>query len=93
MAPRVLCLVANMHECRPQASAALEKDLQSLDEQKKNTVRAVQNRPVIFSHPVYQYLQKRYSIEGKSVFWEPDVMPDEAMWQELNKLIRDHPAK
>ncbi len=72
---------------------ALKSDLQLLDEQMQNTVRAAQDRPVIFSHPVYQYLQKRYGINGKSVHWEPDVMPDEAMWQELNQLIRDHPAK
>ncbi|MCH9008842.1 zinc ABC transporter substrate-binding protein [candidate division KSB1 bacterium] len=72
---------------------ALKNDLQLLDEQMQNTVRTAQDRPVIFSHPIYQYLQKRYGINGKSVQWEPDVMPDEGMWQELNQLIRDHPAK
>ena len=75
------------------AFTALKNDLQLLDEQMQNTVRTAQDRPVIFSHPVYQYLQKRYGINGKSVHWEPDVMPDEGMWQELNKLIRDHSAK
>ncbi len=75
------------------AFTALKSDLQLLDEQMQNTVRTAQNRPVIFSHPIYQYLQKRYGINGKSVHWEPDVMPDEGMWQDLTKLIRDHPAK
>ncbi len=75
------------------AAAALQRNLQSLDEELVNIVRAAQDQPVIFSHPVYQYLQKRYGINGKNVHWEPDVMPDEAMWQELNQLIRDHPAK
>jgi len=75
------------------AFTALKSDLQLLDEKMQNTVHAAQDRPVVFSHPVYQYLQKRYGINGKSVHWEPDVMPDEAMWQELNQLIRDHPAK
>jgi len=76
-----------------QSCTALEKDLLALDEQIENTVRAAQNRPVVFSHPVYQYFQKRYGIHGKSVHWEPDEMPDEAMWQELTNLISGYPAK
>ncbi len=73
--------------------AELEKDLLALDEQIKSTVLAAQDRPVIFSHPVYQYLQQRYGINGKSVHWEPDAVPDEAMWQELVALCSEHPAK
>ncbi len=48
---------------------------------------------MVFSHPVYQYLQKRYGINGKSVHWEPDVMPDDTAWSDFADLIRDHPAK
>ncbi len=76
-----------------QSFTALEKDLLELDEAITKIVRVTQDRRVVFSHPVYQYLQKRYGINGKSVHWEPDEIPDEAMWQELNKLIRDYPAK
>ena len=76
-----------------QSVTALEKDLLLLDEEITKIVRVNQDQPVFFSHPVYQYLQKRYGINGKSVHWEPDVMPDEAMWQALNKLISDYPAK
>ena len=48
---------------------------------------------VVFSHPVYQYFARRYGINGKSVHWEPDAMPDEGMWQELTHLISTHRAK
>jgi zinc transport system substrate-binding protein len=76
-----------------QAAAALMRDLQSLDDEMKTIVSAASGQPVLFSHPVYQYLQKRYGINGKSVHWEPDVMPDDQMWQELTGLVDTHPAK
>ena len=57
------------------------------------SVGAAPDLPVLFSHPVYQYLEKRYGINGKSVHWEPDAMPDDQMWQELTALVNTHPAK
>jgi zinc transport system substrate-binding protein len=76
-----------------QLAAALMKDLQSLDEEMLSIVGASSGQPVLFSHPVYQYLEKRYGINGKSVHWEPDAMPDGSMWQELKELVDAHPAK
>lgn len=76
-----------------QLAAALMQDLQSLDEEMLSIVGASSGQPVLFSHPVYQYLEKRYGINGKSVHWEPDAMPDGSMWQELKELVDAHPAK
>jgi zinc transport system substrate-binding protein len=67
--------------------------LESLDGQLKAVVSVATDRPVLFSHPVYQYLQNRYGINGKSVHWEPDALPDEALWKELAELLKNHPAK
>jgi len=75
------------------SAAALISDLQVLDEQMKAIVAPASSLPVLFSHPVYQYLEKRYGINGKSVHWEPDVEPDDQMWQELTGLIDTHPAE
>ena len=50
-------------------------------------------QPLIFSHPVYQYFAHRYGLNGKSVHWEPDAVPDAAMWEELETLLQTHPAK
>ena len=47
----------------------------------------------MFSHPVYQYLQARYQLNGKSVHWEPEEMPSAESWQELEALLKEHPAK
>ena len=76
-----------------QSFTGLERDLLALDEQIANVVRVAQDRPVIFSHPVYQYLQKRYGIKGRSVHWEADEMPNEVMWAELPPLLVDFHAK
>lgn len=76
-----------------QSAAALMRDLLSLDDEMKTIVSAAPDLPVLFSHPVYQYLEKRYGINGKSVHWEPDAMPDDKMWQELTTLVDTHPAQ
>ena len=82
------------HEAQIQGSSvALESDLMAIDEQIENTVRSAPDRQVVFSPPVYQYFQKRYRINGKSVHWEPDEIPDESMWREFSNLIGDHPTK
>ena len=76
-----------------QSTIDLIRDLESLDGQLKTVVSMAADRPVLFSHPVYQYLQNRYGMNGKSVHWEPDTLPDEAMWQELGELLKSHPSK
>lgn len=76
-----------------QSSVDLIRDLESLDSQLKAVVSGAPDRPILFSHPVYQYLQNRYGMNGKSVHWEPDVLPDEALWEELMELLKSHQAK
>lgn len=76
-----------------ESSSALINELASLDEQLQAVVSRAADRPVLFSHPVYQYLEKRYGMNGQSLHWEPDTMPDEAMWRELQDLFQRHPAK
>ena len=48
---------------------------------------------MIFSHPVYQYLQQRYGLVGNSVHWEPDEAPDASQWNELEHLIAESRAE
>ena len=71
----------------------LAKELEALDAEIKEIVKGAPSVPVVFSHPVYQYFEARYAINGRSVHWEPGQMPDKAMWQELADLTSDHPAK
>jgi zinc transport system substrate-binding protein len=71
----------------------LEQELVSLDEHVKNVVSRKPDMALLASHPVYQYLARRYKINLKSVLWEPDSIPDQAQWQALQHLLRTHQAK
>jgi len=61
---------------------ALEADLRSLDARQAAAAERIGDTPLLFSHPVYQYLERRYGLDGISVHWEPDQPPD------LNELRR-----
>ncbi len=73
--------------------AGLEKDLHELDAGFEAAVADHAGAPIVFSHPVYQYLERRYGLNGRSVHWEPGEIPDDKMWAELKKILADHPAK
>ena len=71
---------------------ALEGDLLELDVMLAATTSSRPGTPLVFSHPVYQYLAHRYDLNGRSVHWEPDAAPSAQQWQELEQLRIEHPA-
>lgn len=71
----------------------LVSKLNNLDEQFKLVGKNLSDTPVIFSHPVYQYFQKAYSINGISVHWEPESIPDDKLWTKLTKINTSHSAQ
>jgi len=73
--------------------AALVTDLETLDAELRAATANAADHPVIFSHPVYQYLQQRYSLVGTSVHWEHDEAPDASQWNELEHLIVENRAE
>jgi len=84
---------------RPEATKQIERNLEALkgdllglDERIGEIVRREPGLPLLASHPVYQYLARRYSLNLKSVLWEPDTMPTEAEWQALAETLKTHPA-
>ena len=72
--------------------AKLEQELRMLDSQLAGVFAQLDGRPVLFSHPVYQYLQRRYRINGESVHWEPDEAPSTPDWLALQQQLTTHPA-
>lgn len=48
--------------------------------------------PVLYSHPVYQYFERRYHFNGRTLHWEPDQSPTRQDWSELRVLLEQHPA-
>lgn len=73
--------------------ARLQRRLKQLDLDLDQVFTALGDQPVVFSHPVYQYLESRYSINGRSVHWEPDAVPNSRQWIDFQKLLAGHPAK
>ena len=70
----------------------LKLELDQLDQSLAQDLNRLGDRPVIFSHPVYQYLQNRYGINGRSMHWEPDTEPGTKEWIDFSNLLREHPA-
>jgi zinc transport system substrate-binding protein len=68
----------------------LESALLTLDARLQSAAASIGDEPILFSHPVYQYLERRYEFNGVSVHWEPDQAPK---LEELKRLLADHPAK
>jgi zinc transport system substrate-binding protein len=71
----------------------LENDLLQLDERLTEVAESLGNQPLLFSHPVYQYLARRYDLNSRLLHWEPDQEPDEEMWRELEELFETHPTR
>jgi zinc transport system substrate-binding protein len=72
--------------------ALLEKELMSLDAEIRSLMSNTA-QPLVASHPVYQYLARRYGLNLKAVMWEPETVPDEIQWQALSALLQELPAK
>jgi zinc transport system substrate-binding protein len=76
-----------------QGLATLQARLQQLDEGLRQAFADLGDQPVVFSHPVYQYLQARYRLNGRSVHWEPDQSPGTKAWVAFVNLLMEHPAR
>jgi len=59
-----------------QGFAGVVAELSQLDQRLAVAATAIGDTPLLFSHPVYQYLEKRYGLNGTSVHWEPDQAPN-----------------
>jgi zinc transport system substrate-binding protein len=82
-AEQARAIAAALTEARPASAAvfaeglaALEGDLEALDRRLQAVAARVGDEPLLFSHPVYQYLIARYGLNGRSLHWEPDAAPD-----------------
>jgi len=71
----------------------LEHDLMQLDANLREITSLHPEKRLLASHPVYQYLARRYQLKLQSVTWEPDVSPDPAQWHELELINSKHAGK
>ncbi|HHQ13546.1 MAG TPA: zinc ABC transporter substrate-binding protein [Chromatiales bacterium] len=71
----------------------LELDLQQLDTRLEQAFAPFSGQPVLFSRPVYQYLQRRYGLDGLAVNWRPRQLLGPEDLEMLEMLRLSHPAK
>ena len=71
----------------------LKENLLALDQRLQKIVASNRTQPLLASHPIYDYFARRYGLNIRSVLWEPEEVPDNQQWAELERLLADHPAK
>jgi len=71
----------------------LEQDLQALDTEMLSLAAKVTDGKLIASHPVYQYLARRYRLELSVMNWEPDEFPGQEQWQLFSQMLQQQPAR
>jgi zinc transport system substrate-binding protein len=82
------------HEAAFQAGfESLERDLLELDASLERIAAGLSEAPLMASHPVYQYLARRYGLNLESVHFEPDEDPGAEGWQSLDEILAAHPAR
>ena len=74
-----------------QRETELLDELTVLDEEYQQQSGGLRERFMVYSHPVYQYFERRYQLNGHSLHWEPDQMPTEEEWTKLEQLLIGKP--
>jgi zinc transport system substrate-binding protein len=64
----------------------LIEDLEILDRELADAFDRFPSRAFLASHPVYQYLARRYDLQLSSVHFEPDEAPSEQAWSDLERM-------
>jgi zinc transport system substrate-binding protein len=73
--------------------ARLESELEELDAELAGAFAALRDESMLASHPVYQYLARRYELDLSALVWEPGAMPDESDWEALEALLKERPSR
>ena len=71
---------------------SLNADLSELDRELLALFEQAGDRPLLFSHPVYQYLIRRYDLDARSMHWEPDRPLTDADLDALAHILSTHAA-
>ena len=93
-------IAAALGRKRPELKGRFQANMESLAAELKDLDQDIQNitvqnksRPLIVSHPVYDYFTRRYGLNIVSVHWEPDEVPTQQQLTEFEKILNGHPAK
>ena len=71
---------------------ALLAEIDDLHIDMKSVTATMGERPLMASHPVYQYFARQYGLNMKAVLWEPETVPSEQDMADLAAILADHKA-
>lgn len=71
---------------------ALRQNLLDLDAVLSKMTKGCEGQPLLASHPMYNYLARRYKLNIRTLFLEADRRPDDFMWEAVEYFRRDHLA-
>ncbi len=69
---------------------SLEAELFELDQKMQDLTAAHPDLPLLASHPIYQYMARRYDLNLEMLVWEPDEIPSEQQWRTLQTIVEQH---
>lgn len=72
--------------------AALLADLASLDARLKAFGKAWGGKPLVASHPIYQYFARAYGLKIEAIEWEPEMEIQDGDLAALKAILAKHPA-
>ena len=68
----------------------LLSQLTELEKKANDVSKKIGDQYLLASHPVYQYFQRGYKLNIISKHLESDEMPNTAMWDDLQKTVREY---
>lgn len=72
---------------------ALFADLDALHAATQRISATIDARPLMASHPVYQYFARQYGLNIKAVLWEPETVSGDEDMAGLESILANHQAK
>lgn len=72
--------------------AALKSDLAALDAAMKAFGEKWGSKPLVASHPIYQYLSRAYGLKIEAIEWEPEMEITDKDLADLKKILSKHQA-
>lgn len=67
----------------------LKSDLLEIDSGLSEVLNTYAGKPLLTSHPVYQYLGARYKLKLTNLHLEPDTVPDKAEQDKIKKMLNE----
>lgn len=92
IAQAIIKLLPDQREEILKREKRLDAELDQLDQQWKDATKKLGDRALIASHPVYQYLVRRYGWKLDSLHWEPGQKLSDKDWEQFDKLREKNKA-